>query len=75
MSLVDGIKFLKRVFEQKICFKCRRSGHSVEECPEVSGDMEQAVGICYKCGSTEHSVTKCKVKVEPGKKKILVQVP
>jgi hypothetical protein len=60
----------------KICFKCRRSGHSVEECPEVSGDMEQAVGICYKCGSTEHSVTKCKVKVEPGKKKkkILVQV-
>ena len=54
----------------KICFKCRRSGHSVEECPEVSRDMEQAVGICYKCGSTEHSVTKCKVKVEPGKKNV-----
>ena len=50
----------------KTCFKCRKQGHSVDECPQVSRDMEQAVGICYKCGSTEHSVAKCKAKVEPG---------
>ncbi len=49
------------------CFKCRRQGHGVDECPQMSRDMEQAVGICYKCGSTEHSVAKCKAKVEPGK--------
>lgn len=48
------------------CFQCRKPGHSVNDCPEVSKDYEQGVGVCYKCGSTEHSVNKCKVKVEPG---------
>ena len=50
----------------KTCFKCRRAGHSIDDCPEMKRDSEQGVGICYKCGSTEHAINKCKVKVEPG---------
>ena len=50
----------------KICFKCRRPGHAIDDCPEMRRDSEQGTGICYKCGSTEHAISKCKVKVEPG---------
>ena len=50
----------------KTCFKCRRAGHSIDDCPEMRRDSEQGVGICYKCGSTEHAINKCKAKVEPG---------
>lgn len=50
----------------RCCFKCRQLGHSINDCPEMSKDMEQGTGVCYKCGSTEHHVTACKVKVEPG---------
>jgi zinc finger CCHC domain-containing protein 9 len=49
-----------------VCFKCRKSGHCIDECPEVKDDCEQGTGICYKCGSTEHSVNKCKARVEAG---------
>ena len=52
--------------DTKVCFKCRKSGHSVQECPSIKTDSEQGTGICYKCGSTEHSVKNCKVKVAPG---------
>lgn len=52
--------------DTKVCFKCRQSGHSVQECPKIKTDSEQGTGICYKCGSTEHSVKNCKVKVAPG---------
>ena len=50
----------------KVCFKCRQSGHSVQECPSIKKDSEQGTGICYKCGSTEHALRNCKVKVAPG---------
>ena len=50
----------------KACFKCRKTGHSINDCPEIKRDSEQGTGICYKCGSTEHSVHACKVKLEPG---------
>lgn len=50
----------------RVCFKCRKSGHMVSDCPESKQDSEAATGICYKCGSTEHSVNNCKVKVEAG---------
>ena len=51
----------------QVCFKCRKSGHSIQDCPMIKGDNEQGTGICYKCGSTEHAVSRCKVKLEPGK--------
>lgn len=50
----------------KVCFRCRKNGHNVQECPEVKQDQEQGTGICYKCGSTEHSVKQCKLKIAPG---------
>jgi len=51
---------------KRVCFRCRKPGHSVNECEEMKKDNEHGTGICYKCGSTEHSVHKCKVKTEPG---------
>lgn len=51
----------------RICFKCRRPGHAIDDCPEMKRDSEQGSGICYKCGSTEHAMNKCKVKLEPGR--------
>jgi len=41
-----------------VCFRCRKPGHSVNECEEMKKDNEHGTGICYKCGSTEHSVHK-----------------
>jgi zinc finger CCHC domain-containing protein 9 len=49
-----------------VCFKCRKTGHTINDCPEAELDCEQGTGICYKCGSTEHAVNKCKTRVEPG---------
>ena len=49
----------------RCCFKCRRLGHSINDCPMIKADSEQGTGVCYKCGSTEHSVSACKAKVEP----------
>ncbi|XP_075235170.1 uncharacterized protein LOC142332567 [Lycorma delicatula] len=40
-----------------VCFKCRKFGHNMAECPEC----EDPNGICFKCGSTEHSVRECRV--------------
>ena len=51
----------------QVCFKCRKAGHSIQDCPLVKSDHEQGTGICYKCGSTEHAVSRCNAKVEPGK--------
>lgn len=51
---------------KRVCFRCRKPGHSVNECEEMKKDNEHGTGICYKCGSTEHSVHQCKVKVESG---------
>jgi zinc finger CCHC domain-containing protein 9 len=52
--------------QKRVCFNCRKPGHTVNECPEGKKDAEQGTGVCYKCGSTEHSITACKVRLEPG---------
>lgn len=41
---------------QKICLKCRESGHSMSECPSASG-VDQV--FCYNCGEGEHSAKHC----------------
>lgn len=51
---------------KRVCFKCRKPGHTINQCPDMEKDQEQAAGICYKCGSTEHSINQCKVRLEPG---------
>jgi len=62
----------------KTCFKCRRFGHVLAECPNNSNNgtntSDGGVGdalvagsdgdICFKCGSTEHSSRNCKRKGE-----------
>jgi zinc finger CCHC domain-containing protein 9 len=60
---------LQRIQDRDVhrtCFKCRKQGHSINECLLMKKDVEQGAGVCYKCGSTEHSITACKVKLEPG---------
>ncbi|XP_064621040.1 zinc finger CCHC domain-containing protein 9-like [Lineus longissimus] len=52
--------------KQAVCFNCRKSGHTIAECPQRKNDMEHGVGICFKCGSTEHTVTQCRLKLPPG---------
>ena len=62
-----------------VCYKCRKSGHSAENCKNVaaasSGDdngfiMQQSKkkkggsNICYKCGSIEHRIQLCP-KIQP----------
>lgn len=65
----SNVRRLNRASERdnkRVCFKCRKPGHPVTECPEMKKDMTEGAGICYKCGSTEHSIQTCKVKTEPG---------
>ncbi|KAI9025153.1 hypothetical protein CLU79DRAFT_744314, partial [Phycomyces nitens] len=40
-----------------VCFGCRKTGHSVNNCPEAK---QSGQGICYNCGTTEHSLKNCK---------------
>lgn len=43
---------------KKVCFHCRKPGHMMSACPQMSnGDVEK----CFKCGSTEHKSPQCKV--------------
>ncbi|CAF0889433.1 unnamed protein product [Didymodactylos carnosus] len=54
----------------KVCFRCRQSGHSMNDCTEpieaveIDNQIKIGTGICYKCGSTEHRVKNCRVKGE-----------
>lgn len=67
-----------------VCYRCRKTGHSSENCRladgnKVEGEGERApprkkkqgANICYKCGSTEHTIQLCpKIKkfLQRGKK-------
>mmetsp|Transcript_7762 Transcript_7762/g.8976 ORF Transcript_7762/g.8976 Transcript_7762/m.8976 type:complete len:221 (+) Transcript_7762:68-730(+) len=61
----------------KICFNCRRKGHTVSECPygsngQKNDEMNKNMirkQICYKCGSGEHSLKKCP-KLSPEEKEM-----
>ena len=49
-----------------ICFKCRKRGHAVIDCPEATDEEKSQVQqksssiICYKCGSKDHALRACK---------------
>lgn len=65
----SNIRRLGRATERdnkRVCFKCRKPGHPISECPVLNKDHTEGAGICFKCGSTEHAIQKCKVKTEPG---------
>ncbi|XP_054159851.1 zinc finger CCHC domain-containing protein 9-like [Oppia nitens] len=51
----EEMKFAKN---SKVCFKCRRSGHMVAECPQ--NNSPDVINICYRCGSTEHNLSECR---------------
>lgn len=49
--------------KKKVCYHCRKGGHTLSSCPMLEDNGAQVVGsgICYKCGSTEHTHYQCKV--------------
>jgi len=52
----------KRRLMSAVCFKCRKTGHKIADCPEAnSTDELTSCQVCYKCGSTEHVVSACKL--------------
>jgi zinc finger CCHC domain-containing protein 9 len=44
---------------QLICYNCRKTGHSVHNCPDENTNTAAKDNICYACGSIEHSLAKC----------------
>lgn len=60
------LKRIKFKADQKLCFQCRKPGHTLIDCPDTSVNQDSGAGICFKCGSTEHTSARCKAKVAPG---------
>ncbi|XP_010876464.2 zinc finger CCHC domain-containing protein 9 [Esox lucius] len=59
---------IKRQNDKKsdmLCFKCRKPGHGLADCPEAGRDEEMGMDICYRCGSTEHEIQHCHAKIDP----------
>ncbi|KAL7544113.1 hypothetical protein ACHAXR_013555 [Thalassiosira sp. AJA248-18] len=68
--------------KQLMCYRCRKTGHSAENCKEADGGAGDGTGkampprkkqggnICYKCGKFDHRIQQCpKIKpfLKPGK--------
>ena len=52
--------------KQIVCFQCRKTGHTVANCPLNNGlnngneSVENSTSVlCYRCGSTEHNLAAC----------------
>ena len=52
---------------QGVCFRCRKSGHTMQQCREEvtddknSKNTERGRIICFRCGSTAHSLSMCPI--------------
>mmetsp|Transcript_13431 Transcript_13431/g.29167 ORF Transcript_13431/g.29167 Transcript_13431/m.29167 type:complete len:236 (-) Transcript_13431:319-1026(-) len=69
-------KETKQRDQHVVCYRCRKTGHSVENCrnaPEsadggggkaASSTKKKGGNICYKCGSIEHRIQMCP-KIKP----------
>lgn len=62
----EGRRAQKRLAAMKkhVCFNCRKPGHQLSECPNISESQKEEMlgtGICFKCGSTEHTHLQCKI--------------
>ncbi|TPX51408.1 hypothetical protein SeLEV6574_g00318 [Synchytrium endobioticum] len=51
------LRRIAKVQHNKICFKCRKKGHEVANCPSVQSGSE--AGICFRCGSDQHPLNAC----------------
>lgn len=54
----EELKYRKSL--RHLCFKCRKPGHSMANCPNQSDENnEESVDICYFCGSIDHKLSEC----------------
>jgi len=72
-KLINNIKSIKISNIIKVCFFCRKKGHSVANCKERlktegENDNKNTSIICFRCGSNEHTLKNCKVPVKKGGK-------
>ena len=68
----NGIE--KRI--QGVCFRCRKSGHTMQQCREIVSNESKEVQrrteiMCFRCGSLAHSLSMCPV---PAKFQSLAEV-